>query len=247
MKEFENDLAAVTYRAKGACEAVLLPNLDIHTLPAVKALMQAEPGFYYGMIGLHPSHVKEDFQIQLQSLENELRAYPWVAIGEVGIDLYHDASTYEWQAQALTTQAEWASKLKLPLSIHFRHALSETLSLLAPYDVEGVFHCFTGSYEEGKRIIEAGFYVGIGGVLTYKNAMNLREAVQKLPLDRMVLETDSPYLAPAPMRGKRNESSYIYYTAQVLAELRRMRIEELINQTTENARRLFGSLRLPAT
>lgn len=240
LREFDGDREAVTHRAKSTCEAALLPNLDIETLPAVEALMDAEPGFYYGMIGLHPSHVKADFRTQLQTLESRLSARPWVAIGEVGIDLYHDRSTFEWQAEALSIQAEWAARRNLPLSIHFRNALEETLSVLRPFSVQGVFHCFTGSYEEGRRIIEAGFYLGIGGVLTYKNALDLQEAVKRLPLDRMVLETDSPFLAPVPLRGKRNESGYLPYIARVLADLRGLPVEEVWRQTSQNARELFG-------
>ncbi|MCX7651426.1 MAG: TatD family hydrolase [Bacteroidia bacterium] len=232
-------MAAVTHRAKGICEAVLLPNLDSRTLPEVKVLMQEEPQFYYGMIGLHPSYVKADFQQELRFIEAELDKHRWIGIGEVGIDLFHDSSTYDWQAEALNIQAQWAQRLKLPLSIHFRKALMETLSLLHPYEVRGVFHCFTGSYEEGKRIIDAGFHLGIGGVLTYKNAAPLREAIQKLPLEFIVLETDSPYLAPVPMRGKRNESSFISYIARALAELKGLPVEAVIETTTATARRLF--------
>lgn len=240
LKEFDADREAVTHRAKSVCEAILLPNLDAETLPAVTALMDAEPGFYYGMIGLHPSHVKADFRRQLEALAKQLTARSWVAIGEVGIDLYHDRSTYEWQAEALSQQAEWAAQLNLPLSIHFRNALEETLSLLRPYNVRGVFHCFTGSYEEGRRIIDAGFFLGIGGILTYRKAATLQEAVKRLPIERMVLETDSPYLAPVPLRGKRNESSYLSYIARALAELQGLSMERVWIQTTHNARELFN-------
>lgn len=240
LSDFAADIEAITHRARTTCEAVLLPNLDLDTLPAVVQLMNAEPGFYFGMIGLHPSHVKEDFRIQLTELEKHLTAHPWVAIGEVGIDLYHDRTTFDWQAEALTYQAEWAVRMHLPLSIHFRNALEETLGLLRPYAVRGVFHCFTGTYEEGKRIIDAGFYLGIGGVLTYKSAHALQDAVKRLPLEWMVLETDSPYLAPVPMRGKRNESSYLTYIARALATLKGLPVEEIWAQTTQNARRLFA-------
>ncbi|MCX8112678.1 MAG: TatD family hydrolase [Bacteroidia bacterium] len=237
--EFSADIQAVTHRAKSVCEAVLLPNLDIHTLPALESLTESEPGFYYGMIGLHPSYVKADFREQLRALEKHLHRRAWIGIGEVGIDLYHDRSTFSWQAEALSTQAEWAARLRLPLSIHFRHALSETLEVLAPYAVRGVFHCFTGSYEEGKRILDAGFYIGIGGVVTYKNATLLRDAVVRLPLEAIVLETDSPYLAPVPVRSKRNESSYLTYIARAIGELRGISVEQVLEITTEAARRLF--------
>lgn len=239
LREFEEDRAAVTYRAKSTCEAILLPNLDTSTLPLIEALVEAEPGFYYGMLGLHPSYVQENFRSELAELEKHLYRRPWIAIGEVGIDLYHHRSTYTWQVEALTIQAEWAQRLQLPLSIHFRQALDETLSILRPFRVSGVFHCFTGSYEEGKRILDAGFYLGIGGVVTYKNASALQEAVKRLPLDRMVLETDSPYLAPTPMRGKRNESSYLWYIIQAISALRSIKVEEVVSVTTQAAKALF--------
>lgn len=240
LSDFAQDLEAVTHRAKDACLAVLLPNLDLHTLPAVVQLMQIEPGFYFGMIGLHPTHVKADFHEQLKGLESQLHSYPWVAIGEVGIDLYHDRSTYELQREALDLQAKWAAQLQLPLSIHFREALDQTLEALRPYTVKGVFHCFTGSYEEAKKILDAGFYLGIGGVITYKNATALQEAVRKIPLEWIVLETDSPYLAPVPMRGKRNESSYLPYIARAVAELKGISTGTVIEKTTLNAQALFG-------
>ncbi|MCS7297481.1 MAG: TatD family hydrolase [Bacteroidia bacterium] len=247
LKEFEADLSFLTYRARQVCAAVLLPNLDVHTLPQVKALVASEPFFYYGMIGLHPAYVKADFRQQLALLESELAEAPWVAIGEVGIDLFHHRDTFKWQAEAFAYQIEWAQRLNLPLSIHFREALDETLHLLHPYQVRGVFHCFTGSYEEGKRIIEAGFYLGIGGVLTYKNALALQEAVKRLPLDRFVLETDSPYLAPVPFRGRRNESSYVVYVARALAALHCTSEEAVLNITTQNALELFGLSSFKAT
>ncbi len=241
LKEFAADLEAVTYRAQQVCEAVLLPNLDTSTLPQLAAIVALAPGFYYGMIGLHPTHVGPDFEAQLAQLEGALERGSWVAIGEVGMDLYHTPQTRPWQEEALARQAEWARRYKLPLSIHFRQALEETLSVLQPFigEVEGVFHCFTGSYEEAKRILDAGFYLGIGGVITYKSAEPLREALRKVPLERLLLETDSPYLAPVPHRGKRNESSYLLYIARTLAEVRGLPLTRVLEETSHQARTLF--------
>ncbi|GIV24270.1 MAG: TatD family hydrolase [Bacteroidia bacterium] len=242
LKDFAGEEEAVTHRARSICEAVLLPNLDSHTLPDLKKLIQLAPDFYFGMIGLHPNHVKENFPEELTLLEQHLSTYPWIAIGEIGLDLYHETSTRAWQEEALFRQAEWAIQYNLPVSIHFRNALDESLEVLRPFigRLKGVFHCFTGSYEEGKKIIDQGFYLGIGGVLTYKKATALQEAVKKLPLDRLLLETDSPYLTPTPFRGRRNESSYLLYTARTLAELRQLPLSTLIERTTENARALFA-------
>ncbi len=242
LKDFAGEEEAITHRARSVCEAVLLPNLDSSTLPALQKLIQLAPDFYFGMIGLHPTHVKETFQEELTLLETHLSASSWVAIGEIGLDLYHDLTTRPWQEEALFRQAEWAIQYNLPVSIHFRNALDETLEVLKPFigKLRGVFHCFTGSYEEGKKIIDQSFYLGIGGVLTYKKATALQEAVKKLPLDRLLLETDSPYLPPVPFRGRRNESSYLLYTARTLAELRHLPLPTLIAHTTQNARALFA-------
>lgn len=244
LKEFAQDIAAVTYRAQQVCQAVLLPNLDITTLPQVEALVKQTPNFYYGMIGLHPTQVGADFEAQLAQLGEALTSGRWVAIGEVGMDLYHTPHTRAWQEAALACQVQWARQHQLPLSIHFRQALEETLSVLQPFlgQVKGVFHCFTGSYAEAKRILDAGFYLGIGGVITYKNAEPLREALRKVPLERLVLETDSPYLAPVPYRGKRNESSYLLPIARTLAEVKDVPLPLVLEQTTRTAQQLF---RLP--
>ncbi|MCS6789635.1 MAG: TatD family hydrolase [Bacteroidia bacterium] len=241
LEDFSGDIDAITYRAQQSCHAVLLPNLDLQTLPSLQRLLHAYPGFYFGMIGLHPMHVKENYREELSALEMYLNREPWIAIGEVGLDLYYTRETQAAQEEALFIQAEWAKKLHLPLSIHFREALRETLAVLHPLrgEIRGVFHCFTGTYEEGKAILDSGFYLGIGGVLTYKNATTLQDAVRKIPLSSMVLETDSPYLAPVPLRGKRNESSYILHTARVLASLKGLHLEEVLEHTTQTATELF--------
>jgi len=244
LREFEGQWEAVTHRAQQVCQAVLLPNLDTASLPALLALWKTAPDFYYGMVGLHPTHVREGFREELAQLEKTLDAQPWVAIGEVGLDLYWDPSTRSWQEEALHVQATWAQQRGLPLSIHFRQALDETLAVLRPFvgQVEGVFHCFTGGYEEAERILDAGFHLGLGGVITYRSAQPLREAIRRLPLDKLVLETDSPYLAPVPLRGRRNESAYLTYIVKAIAELRGLPEAAVVEVTTETAARLF---RLP--
>ncbi|MCX7607450.1 MAG: TatD family hydrolase [Bacteroidia bacterium] len=242
LEDFDADRAAVTHRARQVCEAVLLPNLDRSTLPILQALVASAPDLYYPMIGIHPTHVKGDYEEELATMKEALAQGRWIAIGEVGMDLYHDVSTRAWQEEALYTQAEWAVAYNLPLSIHFRAALEETLQVLRPFagKVRGVFHCFTGTYTEAKRILDEGFYLGIGGVLTYKSAQELRDAVRLLPKGSFLLETDSPYLAPVPMRGRRNESSFLSYVIRVLAELRGESPQEVVEYTSAAARGLFG-------
>ncbi len=244
LEAFAEDIEAVTHRARAVCQAVLLPNLDETTLPAVQSLVQKAPDFYYGMIGLHPTHVRADFHQQLQSLKAALDDASWVAIGEVGLDAYHDPSTLPYQREALYIQAGWAREKKLPLSIHFRAALNETLEVLKPFqgEITGVFHCFTGSREEAFRILDAGFVVGLGGVVTFKNAIELHEAVRHLPQGSFVLETDSPYLAPHPYRGRRNESSYLSIIARAIAELRGTPVEAIWDETNATAWKVFKPL-----
>lgn len=245
LNDFAPDWEGITHRAQEVCEAVLLPNLDTSTVPQLFQLLRSAPTFYYGMIGLHPTHVKANYREELTQLESYLSQGEWVAIGEVGMDLYWDSSTQAWQEEALHTQAKWAIQYDLPLSVHFRNALEPTLEVLKPFlgQVRGVFHCFTGTYEEAVRIIDAGFLLGIGGVITYKNAAPLREAVKKIPLSAMVVETDSPYLAPIPFRGRRNESSYLPYIIRAIAESRGLSPEEVTAATTQTACALF---RLPS-
>jgi TatD DNase family protein len=241
LETFAADIEAVTYRAQATCKAVLLPNLDETTLPAVQNLIQKAPTFYYGMIGLHPTHVRADFHQQIQILQSALSDPRWIAIGEVGLDAYHDADSLPQQREALFIQAQWAKELDLPLSIHFRSALEETLEVLRPFfgEIRGVFHCFTGSWEEARRILDAGFVLGLGGVVTFRNAVTLHEAVRRLPLGSFVLETDSPYLAPHPYRGRRNESSYLPLIAKAIAELRGSPIEAIWEETTATACQIF--------
>ncbi len=241
LEAFAHDIEAVTHRAQAVCEAVLLPNLDVHTLPTLQELTQRFPGFYHGMLGLHPTHVREDFHEQLAKLRSALTQGSWVAIGEVGLDAYHDAATLPRQREALHIQAEWAREMGLPLSIHFRAALDDTLEVLKPFrgEVRGVFHCFTGDREEAFRILNAGFVVGLGGVVTFKNAPALHEAVQHLPAGSFVLETDSPYLSPHPYRGRRNESSYLTFIARAVAALRGVPVERVYEETTATARQIF--------
>ncbi len=242
LEAFAGDMEAVTYRAQAICEAVFLPNLDETTLSAIQALMQKAPGFYCGMIGLHPTHVRPDFLMQLDTLQKALPQSPWIAIGEVGLDAYHDLTTLPYQREALLIQVQWAKEKNLPLSIHFRSALHDTLEILKPFQgaVRGVFHCFTGSWEEARQILDAGFIVGIGGVVTFRNAPELHDAVRRLPEGSFVLETDSPYLAPHPYRGRRNESSYLSLIARAVAELRSVPIEAIWETTNATARQVFG-------
>jgi len=194
------------------------------------------------MLGLHPCDVKEGYETQLDSIWQALAERKSYAIGEIGIDLYWDKTTLEIQQDAFRKQIDWAKSLSLPIVIHCREAFDEVFEVLqdnAGKQLFGIFHCFTGTLEQAQKIIDLGFYLGIGGVVTYKNS-GLDKVVTDIPLEHIVLETDAPYLTPVPFRGKPNESSYLIHIAQKVADLKRMSLEKLAEITTENSRKIFG-------
>jgi TatD DNase family protein len=194
------------------------------------------------MMGLHPCYVKEDHLEQLNHVHQWLQKRKFAAIGEIGLDFYWDKTFTNQQYEAFQTQIDWALQYRLPIVIHTRNAMQETIDVLTTNKgkgLNGILHCFSGSYEDARSIIDLGFYLGIGGVITYKNA-GLAEAIQDIPLEHLVLETDAPYLSPVPFRGKRNESSYLKYIVAKLAEIKNVTIEEVADITTRNAEKIFG-------
>ncbi len=221
---------------------LFLPNVDVESVDAVFETCDRHPAVCYPMLGLHPTSVKEDYQAALNAIESRLDERKIYAIGEIGTDLYWDKSTLAWQQDAFRQQVGWAKQRNLPIVIHCRDAFDEQFELLDELNDEklfGIFHCFTGNVEQAKRAIDLGFMLGIGGVLTFKNS-GLDHVVQELPLEQLVLETDAPYLAPVPYRGKPNQSSYLPLIADKLADLLGIGREEVAEQTTDNARRVFG-------
>lgn len=221
-----------------------LPNVDSETIEEMLMLENQYPDNCFALMGLHPCSVKQDFEKELAIVEKYLNQRKFVAIGEIGTDLHWDKTFWEQQKEAFTIQIQWAKKYKVPIVIHCRASFQETVELLAPHageDLKGVFHCFGGSENSAKTIMELGFLMGIGGVVTYKKS-GLDIVLPNVPLEYLVLETDSPYLAPVPHRGKRNESSYIPIIAQKLAEIKGVTLEEVSKKTTENALRLFQML-----
>ena len=220
---------------------LFLPNVDSESLGLVAGLTNEYPDHCFPMIGLHPCNVKENYLEELEHLQNS--GLPSVvAIGEIGIDLYWEKTTLVQQQDAFRRQISWAKDLDLPIVIHCREAFDQVYEILLEERDEklrGIFHCFSGTIEQAHRILELGFYLGIGGVLTYKNS-GLDKVVQEIDLSHIVLETDSPYLAPVPFRGKTNESSYLPYIAAKVAAIKNLRIEEVAAITTENSKRIFG-------
>jgi TatD DNase family protein len=221
---------------------LFLPNVDAISVAKVFDLSAAYPANCFPMLGLHPCSVKEDWEQELDTVMNAHNGHKIYAVGEIGIDLYWDKTFLKEQVQAFEKQIAWAKSLKLPIVIHCRDAFNEVFEVLQQQQDEnlrGIFHCFTGTLEQGNKVIELGFYLGIGGVLTYKNA-GLDKILPQFDLKHIVLETDSPYLTPVPFRGKPNESSYLIYVAQKVAELYQTSIETVAAITTENSKQVFG-------
>lgn len=242
--KFDSDRTqAIQNAIQAGVTKILLPNVDLETVEGLHALMHEFPQVCYGMMGLHPCDVKEDYQDVLNKMESLLDQHPYIAIGEIGIDLYWDKTTLEIQEKAFIHQLEWALERNLPIAIHTRNATQKTIELLKPYKgkgLTGVFHCFSESYELATEILKLdGFYLGLGGVLTYKNNQNLREVMEKISLEHIILETDSPYLPPEPHRGKRNEPAYTRLVAEKLAEVKNTTLGKIAEITTANAKALF--------
>lgn len=219
-----------------------LPNIDSSSVDAVFKLANQFPDQCYPMMGLHPCSVNENYEQELATIIAAARANKIFAIGEIGMDLYWDKTFEQTQREVFISQIELAKELSLPIVIHCRKAFDETLAILkaaqAP-NLRGIFHCFSGSLQQAHQIIDLGFYLGIGGVLTYKNA-GVAEAIKEIPMEYLFLETDAPYLPPVPYRGKRNEPAFMLEVAKKLAEIKEMPLHEIAAITTANAERLFG-------
>lgn len=243
LKEFKEDFEQVLQRARNAgVTKLLLPSIDSEVTDEMLMLEKLYPEEFFSMMGLHPGSIKENYLEELKKIEEYLLKRKFVAVGEIGLDFYWDTTFKDEQLKAFTIQMELALQYKLPIVIHTRNAMRETINAVKPFAAKGltgVFHCFGNSIETAREIIDIGFYLGIGGVLTYKNA-HLAESIKDISLDRIVLETDAPYLSPAPHRGKRNESSFLIYIAEKLAQIKNMPVEEVAEITSSNAEKLFG-------
>ena len=244
VEEFKDDLPLVIQRAKDAgVERVFMPNIDDESLDDLLDSCARYPGYCYPMLGYHPTSV-DGFSLAkvVRMKEHLVDGHPFIAIGEVGLDLYWDKTYLHEQQVVLDEQIHWALEWNLPVVIHCREAFTELFDLLEPYKrtgLKGVFHSFTGTIDEAQKALEYdNFMMGINGVVTFKKS-TLPEVLKQVPLDRLVLETDSPYLAPTPFRGKRNESSYVGKVADKLAEIYGLSATEICSITTRNALKVF--------
>ena len=244
-EEFDEDRSAMIQRAldKGVTE-FYLPAIDSESHEKMLELETAYPNQIFAMMGLHPCYVKpETWEKELQIVEKYINQRAFPAIGEIGIDLYWDKTTLDIQVKAFEKQIDWAIEKDLPIVIHTRESFEETFEVLERKKhpkLRGIFHCFSGTLEQAKHAIELGFVLGIGGVVTFKNG-KIDQFLHEIPLDKIVLETDSPYLAPVPYRGKRNESAYLDLVAGKLVDLYGKDFEEIDKITSENAKRIFGT------
>jgi len=244
LEEFDGEVPQVLQNAKEVgIERIYLPNIDTGTIEAMFRLENDYPGYFYPMMGLHPTSVKEDYTDQLETIGKWLNERPFPAIGEIGIDLYWDDTYKNEQEKAFELQLNWAKEKGLPVVIHSRESFREIFDVVDRVNDErlyGIFHSFAGNADDAQHIIELGFKIGINGIVTFKNS-TLDEVVAGIDLDHLVLETDSPFLAPVPRRGKRNESAYLKYIAGKIAEVKELSIEEVADRTTRNALKIFGS------
>ncbi|MEM6394936.1 MAG: TatD family hydrolase [Bacteroidota bacterium] len=241
--KFDGDREAMLARARLAGVGLaLLPAIDSQTHEAMIQLEADHPDFCMAMIGLHPVSVGENYKSELEIVHTYLKARNWVALGEIGLDFYWDKSHVAEQEEAFKVQCQWAIDFDLPIVIHARDSIDRLLELLTELTPEnrppGVFHCWTGNAQQAQQALELGFYLGIGGIVTFKNG-GLDKVVPDLPKEKVLLETDSPYLAPVPYRGKRNETAYVKNVAEKVADLWNLSLDEVGRITTENARQLF--------
>lgn len=239
---FQNDEIQVLERARAAgIERIFLPAIDSETHDDLIEFSRKYLDYCLPMMGLHPCSVNESVEQELRTAKEYLMSLEFKAIGEIGLDFYHSTEFKVLQLDAFNQQIQWGLDFDLPLVIHSRSSLDECIKAVAEVgkgNSRGIFHCFGGDERQAKKVIELGFYLGIGGVVTYKNA-GMAELLKKIPLEHLVLETDAPYLTPVPFRGKRNEPSYIRSVAEKIAEIKEVQLEEVVEVTTQNAKKIF--------
>lgn len=196
--------------------------------------------FMYATVGIHPEYANKLPPNYIEQIEQLAQHKKAVAIGEIGLDYYWDSVPRDIQKEVFIKQIELSNKLDMPIVVHDRDAHGDTLDILRQYKPKGLVHCFSGSVEMCREIVKLGMSISLGGVVTFKNARHSVEVAEYIPLDRLLLETDAPYLSPVPFRGKRCDSSMIKYTAMRIAEIKGISMEEILNITTENSCRLYN-------
>ena len=244
LEDFSEDISQVIQRSRQAgVQKLYLPNIDSSSINNMLALEQQFPGICIAMMGLHPCSVNDNYRQELNIIKEWLDQRPFAAVGEIGLDYYWDKTFIEQQKLAFQQQIEWALALDIPIVIHSRDSLQDCIDMVRQNQkgkLRGIFHCFGGTPEEARQIMDLNFLMGIGGVVTYKKS-GLADVLRSIPLSSLVLETDAPYLTPVPFRGKRNEPAYLKYIIDTIAEAKKCTAEEIAGATTLNAQKLFGS------
>jgi len=242
-EKYADNREAIIERAfEHGVQKILMPNIDLSSIEGMLSLEKDYPTQCFAMMGLHPCYVKEDYLEQLATISSHFEKRSFIAVGEIGLDFYWDKSFEQQQYDAFEQQLELARKYKLPVAIHMRDSIDQTLEVLGDYkDITGVLHCFSGNLIQAKKALDYGFLLGIGGVVTFKKS-TLPEVIKEIPLSSILLETDSPYLAPTPKRGKVNEPAFLPFIAEKIAEIKQEEVSTVIKETSQNAINLF---RLP--
>ncbi|WP_235299146.1 TatD family hydrolase [Portibacter marinus] len=244
LDQFSDDIDMVVELCKEeGVEHIYLPNVDAATVDSLHELVESYPSMMHPMMGVHPCSINENYRKELELALRLLEQREYAGIGEIGIDLYWDKTFHKEQQEAFRIQIEWARDMNKPFVIHSRDSLDETIDIVSHLQdgtLTGIFHCFNGNEEQARKIIDIGFLLGIGGVITFKNA-GVREELVNISINHMVLETDAPYLSPTPFRGKRNQSNYIPIIAEQLAETLEIEVEQVEKITTQNAINLFNT------
>jgi TatD DNase family protein len=243
LPEFITDSSEMLERAqRETIKWILLPAIDSSTHQQMLVLEEVHPEICMSMMGIHPCSIKEDYRNELEIARSYFDKRLFKAVGETGLDFYWDKTFIKEQYRAFHEQIEWALHFDIPVVIHSRNSIDECIEVVSEHQkgkLKGVFHCFSGNPEQAKKIIDLGFYLGIGGVITFKNS-GLDKVMENIPLDNVVLETDAPYLAPVPFRGKRNEPAYLKFVVEKIATIKNIDEKEIALITTRNAKQLFG-------
>tara|TARA_B000000565_G_scaffold222421_1_gene177388 strand:- start:5 stop:766 length:762 start_codon:yes stop_codon:yes gene_type:complete len=244
LEQFREDITDVVNRAlQAGVSRCYLPSISSKHNHSMLELEKKFPGFFHSMIGLHPCYVNENYDSELKFVKDNILEHDYKAIGEIGIDLFHEKKYLEQQVYVFEEQIKLALENNLPIVIHSRDSFDEIYEVLKKFksdNLRGIFHCFTGDKQQAKKIIDLNFHIGIGGVVTFKNG-KISEFLNSIPIERIVLETDSPYLAPSPYRGKRNESSYLKIIAEKIADLYNLELSEVSKITQKNSLDIFGN------
>jgi TatD DNase family protein len=242
-EEFSADRDAIVRRAKEAGVGVMVTiSTRVKQFDRIREIVDAYDNVF-GSVGTHPHNADEELDVSAEDLIRIAEHHKIVAIGEAGLDYHYDHAPRDTQAQGFRTHIAAARETGLPLVIHAREADDDMIRILEEESAKGTFpavlHCYSSGLELARRGVALGFYVSFSGILTFKNSQNVRDIAMDVPEDRIIVETDAPYLAPAPHRGRTNEPAYTVHTAQVLADVRGWTLEQAARQTTENFARLF--------